>query len=121
MASPGTEAPGGSQVFVVRTLSAAHRIVVDGRLEPLHGHDFQVTAWFTGESDPLTLAEPLDELLAGLADRNLELVAPEAGEHPSAERIARQLLDALLHRGLPATRVTVRESPGCWATCTTPI
>jgi 6-pyruvoyl-tetrahydropterin synthase len=110
-----------SEVFLIRKLSAVHRILVNGALEPLHGHDFQVKASFASEADPLELAAPLDELLAELNHRDLGPLVAGPDAHPSAERLAYYLLAALLRRGLPATRVRVQESPGCWATCTAPI
>jgi 6-pyruvoyl-tetrahydropterin synthase len=81
-------------IAVTREFCAAHAIVIAGVREPLHGHNFRVTATLEGES--------LDGegLLCDfhLVERELEAIM---GRVPTSVRVA---------------SVSVTEAPGCVAT-----
>ena len=104
------------EVFVATTFTAVHQIVVDGALEPVHGHDFSVAAWFASTDDPSHFRGPLQGVLHPISHTDLAAVTERPGEHPSAERLAEYVLRTLLRAGQPVERVSVGEAPGCTAT-----
>jgi 6-pyruvoyltetrahydropterin/6-carboxytetrahydropterin synthase len=120
------------ELSIQTTFSAAHAIRIRGELEPLHGHNWQVTAVFSGEhldADGLLvdfhlLERTLLAITAELHNRNLNETPPfSTGTNPTAELVARHLADELFRR-LPETArrnaslsgLTVTEAPGCAAT-----
>ena len=107
-------------MFVIRELSAVHAIRLFGELEPLHGHDFRITARFASDRDPEELARPLDAALASVARRDLAELTRPLGSLASAEAVARALFDRLAGRGLGVVAVSVGEAPGCTASYTGP-
>jgi 6-pyruvoyl-tetrahydropterin synthase len=126
------------EVSVEREFCAAHAITIRGVLEPLHGHNFHVTATLSGNAldadgmltDFHAVAIALDAILAPMRNANLNEVAAFMGHErlPSAERIAAHIGAALVDRlgpalrhdgadrGVRVARVRVTEAPGCAAT-----
>ncbi len=101
-----------------------------GQREPLHGHNWHVTATIAGErldSDGLlcdfhTVHDALCEIIGPFENRNLNEVKPFDVVNPSAENVARHIADELslrLNEGLsPHARVaevSVTEATGCRA------
>jgi 6-pyruvoyltetrahydropterin/6-carboxytetrahydropterin synthase len=94
------------ELEVQGVFAAAHAIVIAGVREPLHGHDWNVTATIAGEdldSDGLlvdfhAVKRNLDEITAGLHNRNLNETAPFDRVNPTAENVAGFLLSELSRR-----------------------
>jgi 6-pyruvoyltetrahydropterin/6-carboxytetrahydropterin synthase len=111
---------------------AAHAIRIRGRMEPVHGHNWRVTATFAGDEldgdgllvDFHLLERALVSITSELNTRSLNELPPFAGgTNPTAELVARHLADELLRRLPESARrhaslasVTVTEAPGCAAT-----
>lgn len=120
-------------IRVQAVFSAAHALSIAGTHEPLHGHDWKVTAEISGETldadgllcDFHTVEETLGEIIAPFRSANLNDLPPFAGAgglNPSAEHvamhIARELasrLDAALAPHAKVRSVAVTEAPGCEA------
>ncbi len=115
------------EVTVTDWFSAAHQLrLPDGTLEPLHGHNWQVSATFVGPDldgmgvllDFVALKARVRELLATMHDTHLNELAPFQALPPSAEGVARHIADELADFGGDTARlavVAVEESPGCVA------
>lgn len=115
------------EVTVSGWFAAAHQLrLLDGALEPLHGHNWNVRVTFTGPTldamsvlADFTVVKPaLDRVLSTLHDRNLNELAAFSAVNPSAEQVARFIASELapLNRGDVRLRaVEVEESPGCVA------
>lgn len=108
--------------------SAAHSLLIRGEREPVHGHDWRVTAVIEGPSldedgllvDFHAVERTLDEILAPYRNSNLNESPPFDEVNPSAERVAEHIARRLDER-LPSTTtriasVAVTEAPGCEAT-----
>lgn len=131
------------ELTVESTFAAAHAIRIgtgspDGpTLEPLHGHNWHVTATIAGsklDADGLlcdfhTVEGALREITGRFHNRNLNDLPPFApvtggrGVNPTAELVARQIATELREMVVaalePAVRlvsVRVTEAPGCAAT-----
>jgi 6-pyruvoyltetrahydropterin/6-carboxytetrahydropterin synthase len=116
------------EVSVQATFSAAHRVrLPDGRLEPPHGHDWQVRISFRGEQldaagflvDFVAAQRVLDDAVGRLHHTDLNECPTMKGLNPSAENVARVIYDLIgrdpgLRPLLSQVRVT--EAPGCNAT-----
>lgn len=121
------------EITVTRTFCAAHAIRLhDGVLEPLHGHNWQVTITVAAENlDPIEtvmdfhdLERRLDAQLAPVNNHNLNDCAPFSdgrgglAVNPTAERVAWWLATAMAS-GLPPRvkliSAAVTEAPGCVA------
>lgn len=115
------------EVRVQAGFSAAHQVrMYDGRLEPLHGHDWEVEAVFRGPGldrigvlvDFVAVQEALREVVAGLDHTNLNEAPLLAGLNPTAEHVARRVFEELQGRlgaETPLVGVWVCEAPGCRA------
>jgi len=124
-------------IDVQRTFSAAHALrLPGGGVEPLHGHDFQVTVRI-GCHQLLAIETVLDfhlveqwleEVTGGWGNRNLNDIEPfKTKVNPSAERIAEQIGTEIVRRleqhaekekegrGLHLVDVRITEAPGCAA------
>ena len=113
---------------------AAHAIVIGGVREPLHGHNFHVTACVSAldlDSEGLAVdfhavERTLRHLLKPWDNQNLNEVEPFTTLNPTAELIAKVIADRLAlslrqHGVLDGLRVRVAwvrvtEAPGCAAT-----
>lgn len=110
-------------VSVETTFCAVHRVrLPDGTLEPLHGHDWRVRAFFAKPSlddagmvvDFEAARSALDGVTRELHHADLNTQALPAGLNPTAEVVARFVFEALAGLGLPGLfRVEVTEAPGC--------
>ncbi len=104
--------------------------MIAGEREPLHGHNWHVTATIAGEKlDPdgllcdfHTVHGALQEIIAPFENRNLNEVEPFDLVNPSAENVARHIaaeLGARLDEGLAphaaVAAVSVTEATGCRA------
>ena len=116
---------------------AAHALVIAGRSEPVHGHNFKVTLTIEGAGSP---AEQLDadgllcdfhtahailtDVCEPLNNSDLNTVL---AFNPTAELVAQHIadavaeeLDASLAPSARVASVTITEAPGCSATYTRP-
>jgi 6-pyruvoyltetrahydropterin/6-carboxytetrahydropterin synthase len=127
------------EVTVSGWFAAAHRLrLADGRLEPLHGHNWQVRVTYAGARpdaqgllmDFTDLKPRLARVLAEMHDRCLNELSAFADRNPTAEHVAAHIAAALqaAERSNPSpasgaaatagTRVVcveVEEEPGCFA------
>jgi 6-pyruvoyltetrahydropterin/6-carboxytetrahydropterin synthase len=122
------------EISIDRTFAAAHAIrLLDGSLEPVHGHNWQVTVTLSRpELDEMetvadfhVLEAALDLVLTPMHNRHLNEVAPFADKQgglkisPTAERVAWVIAQALMPNLPPGTTlasVRVTEAAGCVAT-----
>jgi 6-pyruvoyltetrahydropterin/6-carboxytetrahydropterin synthase len=118
--------------------SAAHALMIMGRREPLHGHDFLVRARVVGaalDDDGLlvdfhALHADLEAIIRPFHNANLNEQAPFDRINPSAERLAEHICMELSRaletrlarepkkdrpRGVRVESVYVTEAPGCAA------
>lgn len=115
------------EIRVQAGFSASHQVrMYDGKLEPLHGHDWGVEAVFRGPEldrigvllDFVAVEAALKEVLAGLHHAHLNEAPMLAGLNPTAEHVARRIFEELRSRlgpDAPLAGVHVREAPGCTA------
>lgn len=119
------------EITVEREFCAAHAITIAGAREPLHGHNFHVTATIAGDTldadgllcDFHTVNALLKEICRPFVNANLNAVPPFDRVNPSAEHIARHIAEQLAERLDPAlapaarvASVRVTETTGCAAT-----
>ncbi|MCA9278135.1 MAG: 6-carboxytetrahydropterin synthase [Phycisphaeraceae bacterium] len=123
---------GSYEITIETTFSAAHAIMLRGEREPVHGHDWHVTACFGGDeldSDGLlcdfhALEAVLKRITSAWHNRNLNDVEPFcSGLNPSAELVSRTISELLRAQMQPICShsvhlcwVRVTEAPGCAAT-----
>lgn len=87
------------ELEVATSFSAAHAIVIGGAREPLHGHDWHVTATVEGaelDADGLlvdfhAIVHDLESIVLPFRNRCLNEVAPFHVENPTAELVARHI------------------------------
>lgn len=115
------------EVQVTQRFIAQHQLrMPDGFLEPLHAHDWRVTATVAGPQldahgllvDFGVLNAALRELLDAWRGHNLNTVAAFAGRNPSAETVALHVAQQLAPRvAAPITLrcVEVEEEVDCIA------
>lgn len=111
--------------------AAAHAIVIAGQREPVHGHNWHVTAELEGptlDEDGLlcdfhTVEATLRDLLEPFKNADLNAAPPFDQVNPTAERVAEYIaaelgnrLDAALAPYARVASVRVTEAPGCAAT-----
>ncbi len=119
------------ELAVESRFSAAHAIVIRGTREPLHGHDWHVTATIVGQTldadGMLCDFHALQGALKAITERfdtaNLNETRPFDEVNPSAEHVARHIAERLqaalggvLPDGVRVASVCVTEAPGCTAT-----
>lgn len=112
-------------IIVQSCFSATHRLrLEDGTVEPLHGHDWLVRAYFSrsGLNDFGMVIDfdfartRLDEVIAPLRYANLSEHPALGGRNATAEVVARFVYDGLVSRGIDCVRrVEITEAPGCVA------
>lgn len=106
---------------------AAHAIVMRGVREPVHGHNWKVTAVVAGDrldADGLlcdfhAVQAVLAAAIAPFHNGNLNDTPPFDRVNPTAEHVARHIAGALgkgLSLGVAVRSVRVTEAPGCAAT-----
>jgi len=113
-------------VTIDATFSATHQLrLSDGRLEPLHGHDWHVRASFSATYlddhgmvvDFDVAAAALHAIVKPLHHGALNEMVDFARCNPTAEAVAKFIADRLIEKGLRnVSRVEVTEAPGCIAT-----
>lgn len=116
------------EVSVETTFAAAHALLIAGRREPLHGHNWHITVTLAGptlDADGLLLdfhavERLLRDITAPFHNNNLNDIPPFTDLNPSAENVALHIARALsagLRGGSATVRsVRVTEAPGCAAT-----
>lgn len=119
------------ELTVETVFSAAHAIMIRGVREPVHGHDWRVTACITGDAldedgllvDFHHVEESLDAIVRPFRNANLNTTPPFDKLNPTAENVARYMGTSLSERVPPAPSrgvrvawVRVTEAPGCAAT-----
>ncbi len=115
------------ELSIETTFSAAHAIEIRGVREPMHGHDWRVTAIVMGDRldedgllcDFHDVEAKLAEIVGPFHNRSLNEVAPFTSRNPTAEHVARYIADELaeeLPSGIRVACVRVTEAVGCAAT-----
>jgi len=119
------------ELTVKSRFSAAHALVIRGTREPLHGHDWRVTATIVGQTldadgllcDFHAIKAALKTITRPFDTANLNETKPFDEINPSAEHVARHIaerlqaaLEGVLPDGVRVASVCVTESPGCCAT-----
>ncbi len=112
-------------VSVEAQFSAVHQLrLSDGTLEPVHGHDWTVRAYYRGLelNDAGLLVDfedarsALGAVLAGLHHTDLNRNEVLGGQNPTAEVVSRHIFEELRSAGGSLVcRVDVTEAPGCTA------
>jgi 6-pyruvoyltetrahydropterin/6-carboxytetrahydropterin synthase len=114
------------ELSVERTFAAAHAIVINGRREPIHGHNWTVRAVVRGDDlddndllvDFHRIERDLDAILAPFHNGFLNEIAPFDRINPTAERVAQFIAESLAQRvpkSAALSRLEVTEAPGCTA------
>lgn len=115
------------QLSVTTSFRAEHALVLKGQSEPVHAHQWQVTAVVSGndlDDDGLLwdfhdLKSSMRDIVAPLENTNLNQVPPFDTDNPSAELVARHIARCMATRlppGLALESLSVSEAPGCVAT-----
>ncbi len=114
------------ELSVDREFCAAHAIMLIGRREPVHGHNWRVRVTLNGPvlnadgilCDFHMLEKRVDEILRPFHNNDLNEIPPFDELNPTTEHIAKYIAEQTV-MNLPATisgvRVTVTEAPGCRA------
>ena len=117
------------ELTVEREFCAAHAIMIGGRLEPLHGHNWRVRITVIGEEldangllcDFHAIESRLDRIIAPLHNGNLNATPPFDQINPTAENIAAWIfnqLDPLVStESRRLEKVTVWEGRRAAASC----
>lgn len=115
-------------ISVETSFRASHQLTFpDGEKEPIHSHDWLVTAELAGEKlndtgvvmDFHQFRVMLEEVTAGLGDNALVKIDYFQRNNPSAENVAKYIyykLEPGLPSGVKLQNVRVVEEPGCSAT-----
>lgn len=121
------------EISIEAEFCAAHALVIAGRREGVHGHNFRVTVTAGAERldgdglvcDFHALEALLGRVLEPMRDADLNVLPLFDRVNPSAERIAERIGDRVAdglglidgsERGLRLVSVRVTEAPGCAAT-----
>jgi 6-pyruvoyltetrahydropterin/6-carboxytetrahydropterin synthase len=115
-------------ISVERHFQASHQLTLpDGSKEPVHSHDWVVTASLSSEKlnnmgvvmDFRALKAMIDETVADFNNKALDSIAYFQQNNPSAENVAKYIYEKLLielPEGVKLQNVRVVEEPGCSAT-----
>lgn len=115
------------ELTITREFCAAHSLMIHGRREPVHGHNWRVTIVVAGDTldddgllvDFHALERKLDDIIAPLHNADLNTTPPFDSLNPTAERVAQHIGQAM-QRELPTHlrlhSASVTEAPGCVAT-----
>lgn len=111
---------------------AAHAIMIRGEREPVHGHNWRVSAVVSGptlDGDELlvdfhALERALAEIVRPFHNNDLNRTPPFDRANPTAEMVARHIAESLMtrldagakSRGVRVASVGVTEAEGCVAT-----
>jgi len=114
-------------ISVERHFQASHQLILpDGSKEPVHKHDWVVTASLSSERlnnmgvvmDFQALKAMIDKTVAGFDNTALESIGYFQQNNPSAENVAKYIYDKLLielPKGVKLRNIRVVEEPGCSA------
>ncbi|MFC1794282.1 6-pyruvoyl tetrahydropterin synthase family protein [Planctomycetota bacterium] len=114
-------------ISVERHFLASHQLTFpDGSKEPVHNHDWVVTANLSSERlnnmgvvmDFRVLQAMIDKTVAGFDNTALESISYFQQNNPSAENVAKYIYEKLrieLPEGVELQNVRVVEEPGCSA------
>jgi len=114
-------------IRVERYFKASHQLgLPDGSKEPVHSHDWMVTADVGSERlnsmgivmNFRKLQAMIDKIIAGFNNTALESISFFQQNNPSAENVARYIYNKLqieLPEGVKLRNVRVVEEPGCSA------
>ena len=105
---------------------AAHAIVISGRREPVHGHNWRATVIVGGDDldedgllcDFHAIERELARIIEPFHNADLNATPPFDAINPTAERVAQHLGESLaraLPPGVALIRASVTEAPGCEA------
>jgi 6-pyruvoyl-tetrahydropterin synthase len=102
-----------------RPFVADHFHDLPGFMEDRHGHNWEAEATFevTGPDQEAQAAEGLDAWVQAVDYTLLNGQARLSGRNPTAELLAQWLFRFLEERGLPASKVKIREKTNYWAAC----
>lgn len=114
------------ELSVEREFCAAHAITINGRLEPVHGHNWRVRAVVQAAEldanglvcDFHLIERELDQIVTPFHNHDLNKLAPFDRLNPTAEHVARHIAETLrpkLPRRVRLVQVEVTEAPGCAA------
>lgn len=119
------------EITVKSEFCAAHTISIAGTQEPVHGHNWRVTAAVQAETldadgfvcDFHLVEAALNDIIAPFVNNDLNATPPFDSLNPTAEHIAQHIGDQLAERlddKLPKSArvawVSITEAPGCVAT-----
>ena len=114
-------------ISVERHFRASHQLTLpDGSREPVHDHDWVVTADLRSEKlnnmgvvmDFRVLKAMIDKAVAGFNNKALDSIGYFQRNNPSAENVAKYIYEKLLIElpvGVKLQNVRVVEEPGCSA------
>ena len=114
-------------ISVERHFRASHQLTLpDGSKEPVHSHDWVVTADLSSEKlnnmgvvmDFRALQAMIDKTVAEINNKALESIGYFQQNNPSAENVAKYIYEKLLielPEGVKLQNVRVMEEPGCSA------
>ena len=115
-------------ISVERHFHASHQLTLpDGSKEPVHSHDWIVTADISSEKlnnmgvviDFRVLKAMIDRTVAGFDNKALDSIDYFRQNNPSAENVAKYIYEKLLielPEGVKLLHVRIIEEPGCSAT-----
>lgn len=113
------------EIAATRSFSAAHQLrLYDGTLEPVHGHNWQVTVTVGARKldsigvvmDFHELQRLMDGVVGPMHNRHLNELEAFADRNPSAENVAIYFAQSLhLPEGVIVLSVQVWETPDCSA------
>lgn len=117
------------EITIETHFSSAHRLrQYDGECERLHGHNWNVQISVVSQElnelgmvmDFKELKEKTRALISKFDHQYLNEVPPFTEINPTTENMARHLFNELTrviaHKGVKVSKVTVWESPNCYAT-----
>jgi 6-pyruvoyltetrahydropterin/6-carboxytetrahydropterin synthase len=118
------------QISVQAEFCAAHAIVINRRREPVHGHNWRVTATLEGKDlddngllcDFHLVERGLREITTAMNNASLNDLPPFSRDtNPTAENVARHIGESLiaslkLPSGVRLVSISLTEAPGCVAT-----
>jgi len=110
-----------------RHFRASHQLILpDGSIEPVHYHDWVITASLSSERlnnmgvvmNFQELQAMIDKTVAGFDNKALESIGYFQQNNPSAENVAKYIYEKLrieLPEGVKLRDIRVVEEPGCSA------
>jgi 6-pyruvoyltetrahydropterin/6-carboxytetrahydropterin synthase len=114
------------ELSVEREFCAAHAILISGRREAVHGHNFKVRVTVGGKAldsndllcDFHVIERDIDAVISRFNNADLNSTPPFDRVNPTAERVAQHISEEVAKKLPPRVkllRTTVSEAPGCQA------